>query len=244
MEAGELDEVVADALLALPCLRGLRLWFSGLEAEDRFNGFDVETPVLRKLVLLTALQSLSMIRLALPNNGECKLVDAVRGLRGLQSLRLDGCYIPELAIVVEAIAGLPELRDVRLADLPKWDEAASTALAAATQLTGLMLVSGRVHALEFVSMVGQVHTLSGLRRLWMHSPGMDRFDVDAAAASLTGLTELCLRDCDPHLLGVKFPHAALGHIRFDSGRWLKDSLRRDAWQVRWWSPAEGEWNRD
>ena len=106
-----------------------------------------------------------------------------------------------------------------------------------------MLISGRVHSLEFVSLEGQVHKLS-LRRLWMHSPGVDRFDVDAAAASLTGLTELCIRVRDPHLLAAKFPHAALGHIRYDSGQWLDDPLRRHAWQVWWWSPAEGEWNRD
>lgn len=222
MEVGELDEVVEDALLALPCLPGLRLWFSGLEAEDRFNGYDINAPILRKLVLLTGLQRLSMSKLALPDSSECRLVDVVRGLRGLQSLRLCGCWIPELASVAGAIAGLPELRDLRLADLPKWDDAASAALAAAAQLTGLMLVSGRVHSLEFVSLVAQVHKLSGLHRLWMHSPGVDRFDVDAAAASLTGLTELCLRDCDPHLLGRKFPHAALGHIRIDSGQWLDD----------------------
>jgi hypothetical protein len=233
------DEVAADVLLALPSLRGLRLWYRGLEAGDCFG---VDIPGLRTLAKLTALQRLSMNELALPDSIECRLADAFCGLRGLQSLFLCGCWIPELASVVGAIAGLPELRDVCLADLDKWDEAAS----AVTQLTGLLFVAGRENSIEFASLVGQVHQLSGLHRLWMHSAGMDRFDVDAAAASLTWLTELCLRDCGPHLLGPKFPRATLGHIL--PGCHLDtlgiDTLNRSAFQVCWWSPDKGGWEKE
>ena len=92
-----------------------------------------------------------------------------------------------------------------------------------------------------------------LRRLWMHSPGMERFNVDAAAASLTGLTELCVRDCNPHLWGPKFPHATLGC--FLPG-WDLDLCDLDLWgiyplntpafhsRLRWWSPAKGDWERE
>lgn len=109
-------------------------------------------------------------------------------------------------------------------------------IAAATQLTGLMVISDRDSS-ELVSLVGQVHKLSSLRRLWMVSPGMDRFDVDAAAANLTGLTELCLRGGDPQLLGAKFPGVVLGSILSNACDMYMSPLKRSAWQVKWWSPA-------
>jgi hypothetical protein len=241
------DETAADVLLGLPSLRGLQLWCSGWVAADDY--LFIDPPVLSKLFKVSALQRLSLQKLRLLSS---RLADAICGLRGLQSLRWDGCCVGfgnnivnnnEFASVVGAIARLPELRDLRLAFLPQWDEAASAALAAATQLTGLMFLSKR-NCAETASLAGQVHKLSGLRWLWIDTPGMVRCDMDAAAASLTGLTELCIRVRDPHLLAAKFPHAALGHIRYDSGQWLDDPLRRHAWQVWWWSPAEGEWNRD
>jgi hypothetical protein len=202
-----------------------------------------EIPVVRKLLTLSALQRLNMQKIMLPDSNECRLADAVRGLHGLQSLRLNGCVIGggnNFASVVSAIAGLPELRDLRLASMPQWDDAASVALAAATQLTGLMLLS-KHNSSEFASLMGQVHKLRGLRRLWADCAGMDRFDVAAAAASLTGLTELCLLDCDSLLLHTKFPAVALGCVWHGVSVWGCDPLSRGAWEVKWWSPAEGTW---
>jgi hypothetical protein len=240
------DEAAADVLLALPSLRRLRLCYGGWGAE---YWAAIATPVLRKLFQLSALQHLTMQKLMLPNSSDCRLADAVGGLRGLRSLRLYGCNIgsgnkkAKVAGFVGAVANLPELRDLRLGLLPQWNQAALANFVAATQLTGLMFVSAR-NSSEFVSLLGQVHKLSGLRRLWMDSPGMDMFDVDAAAASLTGLTELCLRGCDPHLLGPKFPGTALGDIWGGCDLWDSNPLSRGAWRVKWWSRTEGDWKRD
>jgi hypothetical protein len=251
IRAADLNEGTADVLLSLPSLRGLRLGNEGLG----YHHHRSVVPVLRKLLNLSALQRLSMACLMLPNSSEFRLADAVCGMRGLQSLCLDGCKIGigywqhfdssvEYQEFVRAIAGLPALRDLRLAYLEDWDHTALAEFAAATQLTGLMVISDRASS-ELVSLVGQVHKLSRLRRLWMDSPGMDRFDIDAAAANLTGLTELCLRACDPQLVGAKFPGAFLGNILsaaddmwFNSFR--DGPLKRSAWKLKWWSPAEGD----
>lgn len=39
VEVGQVDEITADVLLAIPSLRGLRLWYSDLGAD---NGYDVQ----------------------------------------------------------------------------------------------------------------------------------------------------------------------------------------------------------
>ena len=246
IDVEHINEVTAEVLLALPSLRGLRLWYRGWGAE---GSVAVATPVLRKLFQLSALQRLNLQQLVLSNSSECRLADAVCGLRGLQSLRLYRCKIgqgnrkAEVAGFVGAFASLPELQDLRLGLLPKWDQAALAIFVAATQLTGLMFVSER-NSSEFVSLVGQVHKLTKLRRLWMDSPGMDWFAVDVAAASLTGLTELCLRGCDPQLLGPKFPGAAFGDIWGGCDLWDSNPLSRASWRVKWWSRTEGDWKRD
>jgi hypothetical protein len=73
--------------------------------------------------------------------------NALRGLNRLQRLWLAECAFRDdssassdgssdgsngssqhFASVVRAIASLPELRDLRLADLPQWDQAATAAL--------------------------------------------------------------------------------------------------------------------
>jgi hypothetical protein len=216
MRAGDLDEGAADVLLSLSFLRGLRVWYNGYgdDCHSHHDGHDVDIPVMRKLLKLSSLQTFNKDHLMLPNSSEYRLADAVCGMRGLQSLRLYGCMIgpddssADCQKVVRALSALPALRNLRLGCLWFWDQAALADFAAAAQLTGLMLVSYFEHC-ELVSFVGQVHKLSGLRSLWMDTPGMDLFDVDAAAASLTGLTELCLKHCNRRLVGNKFPGAIL-----------------------------------
>lgn len=122
--------------------------------------------------------------------------------------------------------------------------------AAATQLTQLV-VSGELGNDRFASLVGQVHKLVGLRSLWIDVNGMNRFDVDAAAASLTQLTELSLppsEDCeppykfDPALLGRKFPGATLGRTISGARRWyLSTPCDTGTWRVQRWSRVDGNW---
>lgn len=116
------------------------------------------------------------------------------------------CRSAEFADVVTAIAGLPRLCDLRLASMQQWDEAASRALAAATQLTGLLFKGNTLASLQ-----EQVHKLCGLRSLWMYADEGVHFDEDAAATNLKQLTRLCLPFAELRL-SPKSPRARLGHV--------------------------------
>lgn len=235
INAEQLD-LTADALPRLSSLRGLQVgrWLGSVSY--------VGAPALRTLQQLTALQSLRLQRLQLPDSSSCRVADVVRAMSGLQHLGIAECVVGSgsaaWAGVGAAIAALPALRDVRLADISQWNEAASVALSAATQVTSLTVVGG-----ELSSLVGLVHKLSGLGRLWI-DPGACRaggFDVDAAAASLKQLTQLCV--ClagggDPLVQG--FPGAAVGH----SFGCIGDPLERTPWHVQWWSRDMETWEMD
>lgn len=77
-----------------------------------------------------------------------------------------------------------------------------------------------------------------------HTYAAECFDVEAAAANLVHLTELCLRDCDPHLMHPKFPGAALGRVSVSMNLWCRprlDPCDTALWRVQWWSSADGAW---
>jgi hypothetical protein len=270
-----------DALQRLPSLKGLRLLHT-CGRYDREWPFVVKPNVLNTLMQLSALQRLSLRKLEVPSLSSSGrgFADVLRGMSRLQSLWFAECAVREKSRVssgddsdgstpirkssnepftgvVRAIASLPELRDLRLANLPQWGQAATAALLAATQLTGLLFV-GRlsyvppgtrmfaVYSSEFDSLVEQVHNLCGLRSLWMHSPHMTWFDDDAAGSHLTQLTELCLPTSDSHLpmlypqsLRSKFPRAAFGHVDFPHS--AIDPCDKAQWQVQWWSDAVDCW---
>jgi hypothetical protein len=167
-------ELAADAWPRLPSLRGLQVDFScwGIFSPLRYK---LRVPTLPILPKLTALQHLRLLHseLATDRSSSNTVADVFRGLRGLQSLGLQDCVVGVeesnsstlLAGMVAAIASLPELRDLRLIDMRQWDEAASVALSAATQLTGLVL-----HGEMFASLVAQqVPKLHGLCSLWAGS---------------------------------------------------------------------------
>lgn len=116
-------------------------------------------------------------------------------MQGLQSLWLHRCCVggndssrSDLITVVRAIACLPDLRDLRLACLSQGDAAASTA--AAMQLARF-LVASKTTCNQFVSLMGQVHKLVGLHRLWIDSELWMQLPA-GSASSLVHLTELCL----------------------------------------------------
>jgi hypothetical protein len=104
-----------------------------------------------------------------------------------------------------------------------------------------------VHSHAFDSLVKQVHNLCGLRSLWMHSASITAFDVDAAASSLTQLTELCLPTSDshtpmscPHPLRSKFSRAAFGRVAFPHT--AINPCDTAQWPVVWWSDALDCWD--
>jgi hypothetical protein len=231
------EVVEATRWQGLPPLQELWLWHMSSETQWTY----LSVPLLRPLSQHSTLQRLSMQGIEFEHHSPSGLADVFGGLQGLQSLWLSQCRVvgdnrrAQLVGMVGAIARLPELRDLRLVAL-SWDEAASAALAAATQLTGLLFSTRTFGDFtpELTSLVGQVHKLVGLRSLWMDAA--EYFDVDAAASSVVHLTQLCLRECDPLRLGAKFPGAALGRVRMSKYLYCspgEDACDKGFWRVQW-----------
>jgi hypothetical protein len=250
----DVNDLMTAAWHRLPSLRGLRVHYGTRDRwEDAYC--ELHPVVLRRLSQLSTLQRLSLDAVRLPASIGSSFGDALKGMCRLQSLWLHDCAVgeevdeksssTEFAGVVATIARLPALRDLRLAELRQWDAAASAALAAATQLTGLLLASCTSLKNEFVSVVERVQQLVGLRSLWVtfcdQAQGRDVLDVDAAASSLVHLTELCLQSCEPCQLSLKFAGAAVGCACNTSELWELEPCDKAAWIVQWWWAADNDW---